>query len=153
MIRRNSQAVVQNCHILSRVTTGNSALDASVPSTSLCGIVRRHRLLVWRGYKIFESLSEVSSERHASAKIQVDRTSDVSSCFGVVASTGDSGIFTLLIELGHWEETSDVSSSFSSREASRAQSSLEHPPTSIPLRSCSKQVQESELSTGRDPAI
>ena len=30
----------------SRVTTGNSALNASVPSTGLCGITRRHRLLV-----------------------------------------------------------------------------------------------------------
>ena len=27
---------------LSRVTTGNSALDASVLNTGLCGIVRRH---------------------------------------------------------------------------------------------------------------
>ena len=41
-------------------------------------------------------------------------------------------MFTLLIELGHWEETSDVSSSFSSREASKAQSSLERPPNGVP---------------------
>ena len=67
---------MQNCHILSRVTTGNSPLDASVLSTGLCGIICCRRLLVWRGCKIFESLSEVSSERHASAKIQIDRTSD-----------------------------------------------------------------------------
>jgi len=39
----HGKKVAERC---ARVTTGNSALDASVPSTGLCDIARRHRLLV-----------------------------------------------------------------------------------------------------------
>ena len=90
-------------------TTGNSALDTSVLNTGFCGVVRRHLLPHLAGCKIPESLSEVSNKRHASAKMQIDRTSD-------------------------------VSSSFSFREALRTQSRLEHPPNDVP-RSRSEAVQ------------
>jgi len=42
----NLRVVVQNCRILSRVTTGNGAIDASVLSTGLFDTTRRHRLLI-----------------------------------------------------------------------------------------------------------
>jgi len=52
--------VVQNRRILSRVTTKNRALDASVTSTGLCAITRRHRLFVRWGRRISESLISIT---------------------------------------------------------------------------------------------
>jgi len=66
---------------LFRVTTGHNTLEAYVLSTGLCGIVSRRHLLVCQRCRVPESRISVTHTRAppASARIQIDHTSDASS--------------------------------------------------------------------------